>query len=102
MENAIQLFFRVSHGLSVQRGEPAAATGGRGEFLEVSGVCEFERGAGKEIRVSRVLVGGADRGGQCAGPPESERGGEQYRCAEFRDVYRGAGTSVHGASAVCG
>src|SRR5258708_5926908 len=76
LESSVQLFFRVPHRLPVQRGEFAAAVGGSGEFVSFPCVCELERGAGEEIRASRVLVGRANRNGQRVQPGKSECGGE--------------------------
>jgi hypothetical protein len=100
MGDLIQLLIGIPDGISVQRGEPAAVFDWGGEFAAVSGLCELEHRAGKEVSVSGIFVCGARVGDQSDGAGESECGGEQRGCAEFSGVYGRTGKSVYGEIAV--
>src|SRR4029077_15135878 len=93
--NSIQLFFRVPLGVSVQRRESRTAICGRATLVAAFSLQKPEPGAGKEVRVSRVSMGRAHRGGECLQLAKSQRSGEQCRRTQFRPFFRRPKPSFH-------
>ena len=89
-------------GISVERDQPAAISGGRAELDAVSGLHHRVDRVREEAHVSRSRVCGARIGHQFAEWRKFRRGGEQRGCAELWPVHRRAGQSGYGALALCG
>ncbi len=89
-------------GISVERDQPAAISGGRAELDAVSGLHHRVDRVREEAHVSRSRVCGARVGHQSAEWRKFRRSGEQRGCAELWPVHRRAGQSGDSALAFCG